>query len=135
MITSMSKTACLNQFPLIAFVSIRDAERAKHFYRDTLGLELVSEEPPYALVFNINGIMLRLAINAQAEPIRGTVLGWRVPHLPSAVEELRGAGVTLERYEFLQQDELGIWTSPTGARVAWFKDPEGNVLSLSEHPE
>jgi catechol 2,3-dioxygenase-like lactoylglutathione lyase family enzyme len=131
----MSETAHLHRFPLIAFVSIHDVERAKHFYRDTLGLELVSEEPPYALVFQVQGVMLRLAINPKATPIRGTVLGWRVPELSSAVEDLRRAGVTLERYEFLKQDDLGIWSSPSGARVAWFKDPDGNILSVSEHPD
>jgi len=131
----MSGTADLNRFPLVAFVSIRNAVRARKFYRDTLGLELVSEDSPYALVFRVDGVMLRLAINPDATPIRGTVLGWRVPNLPAAVEDLGRAGVTLERYPFLEQDDAGIWTSPTGARVAWFKDPDGNVLSLSEHPE
>ena len=131
----MSDTAQLNRFPLVAFVSIRDAARAKHFYRDTLGLELVSEDSPYALVFRVDGVMLRLAINPDATPIQGTVLGWRVEDLASAVEDLRRAGITLERYRFLKQDDSGIWLSPSGARVAWFKDPDGNVLSLSEHPE
>ncbi|KAA6461961.1 VOC family protein [Acidobacteria bacterium AB60] len=131
----MSKTAGLGRFPLVAFVSIRDAGRAKHFYRDVLGLELVSEDGPFALVFEVQGVMLRLAINPDATPIPGTVLGWRVPDIQTAVEDLVNAGATLERYPFLQQDELGIWNSPGGARVAWFKDPDGNVLSLSQHPE
>lgn len=131
----MNETAQLNRFPVVAFVNIRDASRAKQFYRDTLGLEMVSEDSPFALVFRVDGVMLRLAINPDATPIGGTVLGWRVLHISSAVEDLRRAGVALERYPFLQQDEAGIWTSPSGARIAWFKDPDGNVLSLSEHPE
>ena len=66
---------------------------------------------------------------------RGTVLGWEVPDAAAAVRDLLSAGVMFESYGFMQQDELGIWTTPTGAKVAWFKDPDGNVLSVSEHPE
>ena len=105
------------------------------FYRDTLGLRLLYEEPPFALVFDANGIMLRLAMGKELPPSHGTVLGWQVPDIESAVRDLVGAGIQLERYEFLKQDELAIWTSPTGAKIAWFKDPDGNVLSVSEHPE
>jgi len=119
----------------IAFVVIVDVERAKAFYRDTLGLRLVSEEPPYAIVFNANGIMLRLVIGRERPPIQGTVLGWQVPDVAAAVRDLMQAGVVFERYGFMQQDELGIWTTPTGSKVAWFKDPDGNTLSISEHPE
>ena len=121
--------------PIVAFVNIRDAERAKAFYRDTLGLPLMEEELPFALVFDANGTMLRLAINPQAEPIGGTVLGWRVPRLEESVRSLAGAGVAFERWGFMQQDELGIWTTPTGAKVAWFKDPDGNLLSLTQFPD
>jgi catechol 2,3-dioxygenase-like lactoylglutathione lyase family enzyme len=130
----MSKSAELNRYNIVAFVTTVDAERAKSFYRDTLGLTLVSEEPPFALVFDANGIMLRLAMVKELPSNPGTVLGWQVPDIESAARELVGAGVRLERYEFMKQDELGIWTSPTGAKVAWFKDPDGNVLSVSEHP-
>jgi catechol 2,3-dioxygenase-like lactoylglutathione lyase family enzyme len=131
----MKKTAGLGKFNIVAFATIVDTERAKSFYRDTLGLRLVMEEPPFALVFDANGIMLRLAMGKELPPNPGTVLGWQVPDIEAAVRDLVGAGVRLERYEFLKQDEVGIWTSPTGARVAWFKDPDGNVLSVSEHPE
>jgi len=95
----------------------------------------VMEEPPFALVFDANGIMLRLAMGKELPPNPGTVLGWHVPDIEPAVRDLVEAGIQLERYEFLKQDEAGIWTSPTGARIAWFKDPDGNVLSVSEHPE
>jgi catechol 2,3-dioxygenase-like lactoylglutathione lyase family enzyme len=131
----MTKSAGLSKFNIVAFATIVDTERAKSFYRDTLGLRLVMEEPPFALVFDANGIMLRLAIGKELPPNHGTVLGWQVPDIESAVRDLARAGVRLERYDFLKQDEVGIWTSPTGARVAWFKDPDGNVLSVSEHAE
>jgi hypothetical protein len=64
----------------------------------------------------------------------GAVLGWQVPDAVMAVKQLMSAGVQFERYEFMKQDELGIWTTPTGAKVAWFKDPDGNILSVSQHP-
>jgi catechol 2,3-dioxygenase-like lactoylglutathione lyase family enzyme len=125
----------LGHYNIIGFITIVDVARAKEFYRDTLGLRLVSEEPPYALVFDANGIMLRLGMGKERPPVPGTVLGWQVPDATAAVKDLEQAGVKFERYDFLKQDAQGIWTSPTGARVAWFKDPDGNVLSISEHPE
>jgi hypothetical protein len=93
------------------------------------------EEPPFALVFDANGIMLRLGMAKEIAPAHGTVLGWQVPEIDATVKELAQAGVQFERFKGTDQDELGIWTSPTGAKVAWFKDPDGNILSLSEHPE
>lgn len=129
------KTASLNRYNIVAFVTIVDTERAKRFYSDTLGMRLVSEEQPFALVFDANGIMLRLVIGNELPSRTGTVLGWQVPDITTAVRDLERAGVTFERYEYFKQDELGVWTSPIGARIAWFKDPDGNILSLSEHPE
>lgn len=131
----MNQSTGVGAYSIVAFVPIADVEAAKAFYRDKLRLRLVSEELPFALVFDANGIMLRLAIGAKASPAAGTVLGWRVPELAPVVNELTQAGIRFERYDFMKQDELGIWDTPTGARVAWFKDPDGNVLSLSEHPE
>lgn len=131
----MAKQPGLSKYNIIGFITIVDVDRAKSFYGDTLGLRLVSEEPPFALVFDANGIMLRLGMAKQLPPASGTVLGWQVPDIESAVGTLKAAGVQFERYEFLEQDDAGIWTSPTGARVAWFKDPDGNILSVSEHPE
>ncbi len=122
----------LGTHDLIAFVNISNVEAAKSFYRDVLGLPLVSEEPPFALVFDANGIMLRLAINQEIVPQAGTVLGWEVPDIEAAVEGLREHGLQFERYSFLPQDSNAIWTTPTGAKIAWFKDPDGNVLSLSQ---
>jgi catechol 2,3-dioxygenase-like lactoylglutathione lyase family enzyme len=131
----MSQHAGLGKYNIIGFVTIVDVERARHFYRDTLGLRLLSEEPPFALVFEANGIMLRLGMGKERPPVQGTVLGWQVPDIAAAVADLIEAGVCFERYDFMKQDELGVWTAPTGAKVAWFKDPDGNILSLSQHPE
>jgi len=131
----MPELSRLGNYSIIAFVTIVDVARAKDFYRDTLGLHLVTEEPPFALVFEANGIMVRLGMAKELPPAHGTVLGWQVPDIADAVKDLQQAGVRFERYQQMKQDDLGIWTSPTGARVAWFKDPDGNILSLSEHPE
>jgi len=131
----MTRTKPLAKYKIIAFATIVDVERAKRFYRDTLGLTLVSEEPPYALVFDAQGIMIRLAMAKELPKAHGTVLGWQVDEIEAAVRELGECGVQFERFEGLTQDELGIWASPNGAKVAWFRDPDGNILSLSEHPE
>jgi catechol 2,3-dioxygenase-like lactoylglutathione lyase family enzyme len=125
----------LSRYDIIGFISIVDVSRAKAFYRDTLGLRLVMEESPFALVFDANGIMIRLGMAKEIAAAHGTVLGWQVPEVGATVRELMHAGVLFERFAGMNQDELGIWTSPTGARVAWFKDPDGNTLSISEHPE
>jgi catechol 2,3-dioxygenase-like lactoylglutathione lyase family enzyme len=125
----------LGKHKIVAFVTIVDVERAKSFYRDTLGLTLVREEPPFALVFDANGIMVRLAMGKELPKVPGTVLGWQVPEIRSAVRELESAGVRFERFDGLKQDETGVWTSPSGAKVAWFRDPDGNILSITEHPE
>ena len=131
----MPQLTKLGKYKIIGFLNIVDVDRAKAFYRDTLGLRLLSEELPFALVFDANGIMLRLVMAKKVPPAGGTVLGWQVPDIAAAVRELQVAGVGFEHFEQLKQDELGIWTTPTGAKVAWFKDPDGNILSLSEHPE
>ena len=131
----MSQHTGLGKYNIVGFVTIVDVARAKEFYRDTLGLRLLSEEPPFALVFDANGIMLRLGMGKERAPVQGTVLGWQVPDIVAAVTDLAQAGIRFERYDFMKQDELGVWTAPTGAKVAWFKDPDGNILSLSEHPE
>lgn len=126
----------LANYNIVAFVNIVDIPRAIGFYRDTLGLRLVSEEPPFAIVFDANGIMLRLVISQPSMPFtpaQGTVLGWSVANIAEAVKDLAARGVHFERFAQIPQDERGIWTTPTGAKVAWFKDPDGNLLSLSQH--
>jgi predicted enzyme related to lactoylglutathione lyase len=131
----MTSAASLALSPIVAFVTIHNPERAKMFYRDVLGLPLMGEELPYALVFDCNGTMLRLAIDPESPPIRGTVLCWRVTSIEATVRALMQVGVVFERWDFMPQDELGIWSTPTGAKVAWFKDSEGNLLSVSQMSE
>jgi catechol 2,3-dioxygenase-like lactoylglutathione lyase family enzyme len=131
----MPKKFQLREQPIMAFVATCDPERAKKFYRDTLGLRLVSEQLPFALVLDAHGIMLRVTIVKKLKPAGFTVLGWQVPKIEVAAKALTKAGVEFERYPGMEQDELGVWSSPNGARVAWFKDPDGNILSISEHPE
>ena len=129
----MGKQFHIAQQNIIAFVAVRDPERARKFYRDTLGLRLVHEELPFALVFDVNGTMLRVTIVANLNPAPFTVLGWQVPDINIAVKALHQAGVVFQRFPGMPQDDLGIWTSPNGAKVAWFKDPDGNMLSVSQH--
>lgn len=117
---------------IMAFVSTRDAGRAKTFYRDTLGLRLVSEELPFALVFDAHGTMLRVTIVQEVSVAKYTVLGWEVPDIAATAKDMRKAGVKFERFAGMNQDELGVWKAPGGARVAWFKDPDGNLLSITQ---
>jgi catechol 2,3-dioxygenase-like lactoylglutathione lyase family enzyme len=116
---------------LVAFVATRHPDRAKAFYRDTLGLRLISEDA-FALMFDAGGTMLRVTTVQELAPACYTVLGWQVPDVVQTATELQRAGVTLARYPGMKQDELGIWNSPSGARVAWFKDPDGNTLSITQ---
>ncbi|CAN5412907.1 VOC family protein [soil metagenome] len=125
----------LSQDSIIAFVPIVDVEHAKVFYGQTLGLRLIEEELPFALVFDANGIMLRLTLMAERSSNQGSVLGWKVADIAKSARVLQEAGVVFERYPYMEQDDQGIWTTPNGAKVAWFKDPDGNVLSISQHPE
>jgi catechol 2,3-dioxygenase-like lactoylglutathione lyase family enzyme len=117
---------------VVAFVATRDAARAKAFYGGVLGLRLISEDG-FAVVFDANGTTLRVGIVPELVLAPYTVLGWGVDDIAAAVRGLTAAGVQFERYSFLQQDDLGIWSAPGGAKVAWFKDLDGNVLSLSQH--
>jgi catechol 2,3-dioxygenase-like lactoylglutathione lyase family enzyme len=116
---------------IVAFVATRDPQRAKAFYRDTLGLRLVSEDS-FALVFRIGGIMLRVTTVHEVATAPYTVLGWHVTNVAATIKSLVRAGVTFERYPGLAQDERGVWTAPGGARIAWFKDPDGNTLSITQ---
>jgi catechol 2,3-dioxygenase-like lactoylglutathione lyase family enzyme len=116
---------------LKAFVPTKKPNEAKLFYRDILGLKLLSEDN-YALEFDANGTLLRVTIVPSLTPHPFTILGWNVDDIVSLIRELNSKNVVFERYNFLDQDNLGIWTSPNGSKVAWFKDPDGNILSLTE---
>ena len=119
---------------LVAFVPVRDLAVARAFYEGVLDLRIVREDP-VAIVLDANGVTVRLASVAglpDFRPASYTVLGWRVADVSATVHGLASRGVSFVRYPGMQQDALGIWTSPGGARVAWFHDPDGNVLSLTE---
>lgn len=116
---------------LKAFVPTVKPGEAKVFYRDILGLQLLSEDN-YALEFNAGGTVLRVTIVQELKPHPFTVLGWNVEDISSVINALSLKNIICEKYEFLLQDEAGIWTSPNGSKVAWFKDPDGNLLSLTE---
>ena len=116
---------------VIAFAASTDLAAARAFYEGTLGLRLV-DESPYACVFDAHGTMLRVTAVAEVAHPGYTVLGWRVTDIRDAVSGLRSAGVVFTRYDGMEQDADGVWTTPNGDRVAWFTDPDGNVLSLTE---
>jgi catechol 2,3-dioxygenase-like lactoylglutathione lyase family enzyme len=119
---------------MIGFVTTCNPDLAKRFYRDVLGFRLASEDD-FALVFDANGTMLRVAKAQKFTPAQGTVLGWEVDDIHAAIRDLGPRGVHFEQFNlpFLKQDEHGVWTPPNGDQVAWFKDPDGNMLSISRH--
>jgi catechol 2,3-dioxygenase-like lactoylglutathione lyase family enzyme len=118
---------------VMAFVATKDPARARTFYERTLGLRLVADES-FALVFVANGTMLRVQKVAEVAVAKYTALGWEVPDIRTAIEGLAARGVSMEQFEleFFTQDEAGIWTAPDGTKVAWFTDPDGNILSLTQ---
>src|SRR6185312_11490897 len=113
------------------FVATRDAAAARKFYESTLGLKCVSEDG-FAIVFDVNGTMLRVQKVHELTPAKYTALGWEVADIAARIRELSKKGVRFERFPGMPQDELGVWTSPAGGKIAWFKDPDGNTLSLTE---
>jgi len=121
----------LSNATLIAFAATRQPVAALEFYRDRLGLRLI-EESQYALVFRAGTTMLRVQLVAEFEPHQFTALGWDVPDIRKTVAELQTRDVPTLRFDFLEQDDAGIWWTPNGDGVAWFKDPDGNTLSLTQ---
>jgi catechol 2,3-dioxygenase-like lactoylglutathione lyase family enzyme len=119
---------------IICFVATRDAVSARKFYESTLGLKCVSEDS-FAIVFDVNGTTLRVQKVRELTPAKYTALGWEVGDIAARIQELTKKGVRFERFPGLPQDELGVWTSPVGGKIAWFKDPDGNTLSLTEFPK
>jgi catechol 2,3-dioxygenase-like lactoylglutathione lyase family enzyme len=118
---------------VIAFAPTTDLARARSFYESALGLPLVGENA-YACVFDAHGTMLRITLVADVAHPGYTVLGWRVTDISETVAHLASVGVVFARYDGMEQDDQGVWTAPSGDRVAWFTDPDGNVLSLTEFP-
>jgi catechol 2,3-dioxygenase-like lactoylglutathione lyase family enzyme len=117
---------------IVAFVPARDAQKSRSFYEGVLGLRFVKDDG-FAMVLDANGIMVRVAKVPDFKPAQFTILGWQVSEIEKIVAALREKGVQFEVFGFLEQDKLGIWTAPGGDKVAWFKDPDGNVLSVSQH--
>ncbi len=121
----------LGDSELMAFVATTRPAAAKAFYADILGLTLL-EDSPFALVFRSGAATLRIQKVEAFSPFPFTALGWRVDDVAAKLRDLAAHGVACERYGFLAQDAAGIWTAPNGDRIAWFKDPDGNVLSLAQ---
>lgn len=123
----------LESAKIIGFVPTNDAAKARAFYEGVLGLRFVSDDK-FALVFDANGNMIRVARAPKFQPQQFTILGWEVGEIEKVASALEAKGVKFEKYGLPGQDERGIWSAPGGAKVAWFKDPDGNILSISEHP-
>jgi len=121
----------LSKYDVIGFLAVRDLARAEEFYVGKLGLERVGNDG-FALVLRANGNMIRV-VKSDSQPLQSTVLGWEVPEIATVAAELKAAGIEGKRYGYFEQDELGIWAAPDGSKVLWFEDPDGNVLSLSQH--
>lgn len=118
---------------MVGFLITTDYEKARAFYEGKLGFEFVSLDQ-FALVMKAGEHQIRISkTQSSFTPFHGTVLGWEVPDLSAMVDWLAHRGITFEKYPFAQDKERGIWTTPTGSKVAWFKDPDGNVLSVSQH--
>jgi catechol 2,3-dioxygenase-like lactoylglutathione lyase family enzyme len=117
---------------MVGFVATEDYDRARAFYEQTLGFQFVSLDQ-FALVMNTGENMIRISKVRGFAPAQFTVLGWEVENIEAVVAGLKERGVVFEDYPFIQDHELRIWSTPTGDKVAWFKDPDGNVLSVSQH--
>jgi|ERR1700683_3274410 catechol 2,3-dioxygenase-like lactoylglutathione lyase family enzyme len=123
----------LGSINIVAFVPTSNSERARAFYEGVLGLRFIKDDG-FAMVLDAHGIKVRVAKTpAEYKPAPFTILGWEVPNIEEMVRGLEKRGVKFEIFGFFKQDELGIWTAPTGDKVAWFKDPDGNILSVSQH--
>ena len=117
---------------IIGFVPTKDSVKARGFYEGILQFQFVSDDM-FALVMKAGETMLRIGKAQDFTPAPYTVLGWEVSNIEEVAKWLQKRGVTLEKFPFVQDKELGIWTTPNGDKVAWFRDPDGNVLSVSQH--
>ncbi len=121
----------LESSDLVAFAAATDLSRARMFYEQALGLP-VAEYNDFACVLDANGTMLRITAVPEVSRASYTVLGWRVTDISATIRDLIAKGVVFLRYDGMDQDEDGIWTTPGGDKVAWFADPDGNILSLTQ---
>ena len=117
----------------ILFAATTDSKRARKFYEEALGLEFVADDP-FALVFRVGHLQLRIQKVDRKPEINYTVLGWAVTDIAETVRRLSRSRESSMRFEGLAQDAQGVWLAPSGARVAWFKDPDHNTLSLTQYP-
>jgi catechol 2,3-dioxygenase-like lactoylglutathione lyase family enzyme len=118
---------------MIGFIPTRNGDAARDFYETKVGLQFISEDQ-FAVVFQSGANMIRISRTGSFTPAPFTILGWESLDIERDVREMSARGVIFERYDYMGvQDELGIWTAPNGAKVAWFKDPDGNTLSISQH--
>jgi predicted enzyme related to lactoylglutathione lyase len=132
----MANESILAGSDLVAFAPTTDPAKARIFYEEILGLRLASDEQPFALVFDANGIMLRVTTVHELKAQQFTILGWNVTDIEATVDRLAAKGVEFQRYKGVNEaDARGIWNSPSGARIAWIKDPDGNVLSVTQFPK
>lgn len=122
----------LDSAKMVGFIPTTDYDKARAFYEGKLGFQFVSLDQ-YALVVSVGGHRIRIAKVPDFTPLQGTILGWEVADITAAATWLRDRGVPTEKYPFVQDRELGIWTTPNGDKVAWFKDPDGNILSIGQH--
>ena len=122
----------LNTAKMMGFLLTKDYDKARAFYEGKLGLQFVSHDQ-FALALRAGENMVRIVKMPNFTPLQGTVLGWEVPDIEAAVAWLQKRGVEFEKYPFVEDKERGIWTAPGGDKVAWYKDPDGNVLSVAQH--
>ena len=122
-----------NLGPMVGIIPTRDSDAARVFYEEKIGLRFISDDQ-FALVFQSGGNMIRISRVGSFTPAPFTILGWESSNLERDVRDLSARGVKFERYDYMgPQDDLGIWTAPNGAKVVWFKDPDGNTLSIAQH--
>ena len=121
----------LDSAKMVGFLFTTNYEKAKKFYHGKLGFRFIGQDE-FALVVEVGGHMIRISRLPKFTPAQGTVLGWEVSDVEAAVAWLGERGVSVEKYPWVD-DPRGIWTAPGGSKVAWFKDPDGNVLSVSKH--
>ena len=128
---SLMDTTPLRGAGLVGFVGSSDLSRSRAFYEAVLGLAVVHDNA-YACVFDVAGTTLRITAVSEAVVAPYTVLGWQVDDIDTTVDGLRARGVTFTIYPGMDQDDRGIWTAPSGGRIAWFFDPDGHTLSLTQ---
>ena len=123
----------LDNQEIMAFIPTLDFDRSRAFFEGVLGLRFVNNDG-FAMVLESNDTTIRVAkVQKDWTPAPFTILGWKVKSIETIVAGLAERGVVFERFSFFEQDPLGIWTAPSGDKVAWFKDPDGNTLSVSQH--